>query len=125
MNDKYNLRLGQRIDGLFRRALTLTSPALDRYELLHPRPGWVTEALRNRSATADDSDSISEGAGGERGARARRNEDGDSSQVLARLLKDVDLSRSPRRRQDGSVRLKAEVINIQRMKDVGGAQPVG
>jgi len=96
-----------------------------RYERLYPFPEWASHAKepakkkRKRSSEAAQS-SEDEGITSEDGMEL----DGEvlSAQPLAKLLQDADsLTRSTVAR---SVKLRPEVLDIQRTKDVGVSQPV-
>lgn len=91
------------------------------FQRLHPTPEWANPELaaKRRKMNADDSDSDQE----------LDSEDEDeqlSIQPLAKLLQNAnDLTRiEDNARSGGKRKLRQEVLDIQRLKDVGKAQPV-
>lgn len=95
----------------------------NQYERLYPAPEWAIHATgkakRKRHQAQEDDDSEEE-------SPSDMDVDDDlSAQPLARLLKDADIlsrtSRNPAKRR----KLQAGTIDIQRLKDVSNAGPVG
>ena len=96
------------------------------FERLNPIPDWAnpsaTKRPRKRRRTSSDADSSEGGSSGDEMAI-----DGGelSVQPLAKLLQNADsLTRTTPTTPSGRKRLRPEVIDIQRTKDVGGIQPV-
>lgn len=90
---------------------------------LHPTPEWVDPELaaKRRKTDSDDSDADS---GEEMDTDAE--DEQLSAQPLAKLLQNAtDLTRTEdNTRSGGKRKLRQEVIDIQRLKDVGKTQPV-
>lgn len=106
------------------------------YLRLHPTPGWANpevNAKRRKHTTTNSSDDDNDNDSAEN-ASSDDDEDGMdtddeadlSVQPLARLLQGAgDLIRGSEEIKSGGRRkLRQEVIDIQRLKDVGGIQPV-
>lgn len=92
------------------------------FQRMNPTPEWADPELasKRRKVDSDDSDM-------ERDEEMDSDEDETlSSQPLAKLLQNTsDLTRIEDNSKPGSKRkLRQEVVNIQRLKDVGKAQPV-
>lgn len=89
---------------------------------LHPTPDWANPDLARRKKT----DSVDSDADSGEEMDTDAEADQLSSQPLARLLQNAtDLTRSEdNARTGGKRKLRQEVIEIQRLKDVGKAQPV-
>lgn len=93
------------------------------FERLHPMPEWANPELaaRRRKTDSDDSDV---------GSGVEMDTDDDEEQLsmqpLAKLLRNAfDLTRIEDSTHAGGKRkLRQEVIDIQRLKDVGKTQPV-
>jgi U3 small nucleolar RNA-associated protein 18 len=100
------------------------------YLRLHPTPGWANPAVnsKRRKHTANSSDDDSEENASSEGEDGMDTDDEAdlSVQPLARLLQGAgDLIRGSEEIKGGGRRnLRQEVIDIQRLKDVGGVQPV-
>lgn len=94
------------------------------YERLYPAPEWAAHATgkaKKRRRTVDDDES-----GEESGSDMDVDDEDASTQPLARLLKDADvLSRNTARGPAKRRKLQAGTIDIQRLKDVSKAGPVG
>ena len=96
------------------------------FELLNPVPDWAypsaTKRPRKRRRTADAGDRSEASSSGDEMAIY---DDDLSVQPLAQLLQNADgLTRTTSITPSGRKRLRPEVIDIQRTKDVGGIQPV-
>lgn len=90
------------------------------FQRLHPVPDWADPNKQRKDTGDGDSDSSL-------GDMDTDNEDNHmSTQPLARLLQgSADLTRTEdSMRTDGKRKLRQEVLDIQRLKDVGGTQPV-
>lgn len=92
------------------------------FQRLHPTPEWANSELaaKRRKMNSDDSDADSD---------QEMDEDEEeqlSMQPLAKLLQNAtDLTRiEDNARSGGKRKLRQEVLDIQRLKDVGKAQPV-
>lgn len=97
------------------------------FERLYPTPDWAVPATRRLSRKRRK---ISEDAGSSAEEDASSDEDMDiddddlSAQPLAKLLKDADsLTRRDTTGVDRKRKLRAEVLDIQRTKDISGIQP--
>ncbi|KAB2580056.1 Small nucleolar ribonucleoprotein complex subunit [Lasiodiplodia theobromae] len=97
------------------------------FERLYPTPDWAVPATRRPSRKRRK---ISEDAGSSAEEDASSDEDMDiddddlSAQPLAKLLKDADsLTRRDTTGVGKKRRLRAEVLDIQRTKDISGIQP--
>ena len=94
------------------------------FQRLHPTPDWANPELaaKRRKTDSDDSDA---GSGEELDSDAE--DEQLSMQPLAKLLQNAtDLTRvEDNARSGGKRKLRQEVLDIQRLKDVGKAQPVG
>lgn len=88
------------------------------FQRLHPVPDWADQNKQQKSA-GDDSDSNDD-------MDTDNENDHMSTQPLAKLLQgSTDLTRTEDNTQSGGKRkLRQEVLDIQRLKDVGGTQPV-
>lgn len=98
------------------------------YLRLHPTPGWANPAAsskRRKHANSSDNESDEIASSDEDGMDTDDEVDL-STQPLARLLQGAgDLIRGSEDIKSGERRkLRQEVIDIQRLKDVGGVQPV-
>lgn len=99
------------------------------FERLYPTPEWATPATRRPSKKRRK---ISENEGSSADEDASSDEDMDidgednlSAQPLAKLLKDADsLTRRTEKGLGKKRKLKPEVLDIQRTKDISGMQPV-
>lgn len=96
------------------------------FERLNPIPDWAnpsaTNRPRKRRRTSGDPDSSSHSSSGDEMAV---DDDDLTVQPLAKLLQNTDsLTRTTSTTSSGRKRLRPEVIDIQRTKDVGGIQPV-
>lgn len=96
------------------------------FERLNPIPDWAnpsgTNRPRKRRRTSRDADSSDESSSGDEMAV---DDDDLSVQPLAKLLQNADsLTQTTSANPSGRKRLRPEVIDIQRTKDVGGIQPV-
>lgn len=101
------------------------------YLRLHPTPGWANpevNAKRRKHTTNSSDDDSAENASSEEDEDGMDTDDEVdlSVQPLARLLQGAgDLIRgSEEIKSSGRRKLRQEVIDIQRLKDVGGVQPV-
>ncbi|KAK7712922.1 U3 snoRNP protein [Botryosphaeria dothidea] len=98
------------------------------FERLYPTPEWATPATRRPSKKRRK---ISENEGSSADEDASSDEDMDidgednlSAQPLAKLLKDADsLTRRTEKGLGKKRKLKPEVLDIQRTKDISGMQP--
>ncbi|KAK0660188.1 U3 small nucleolar RNA-associated protein 18 [Lasiodiplodia hormozganensis] len=97
------------------------------FERLYPTPDWAVPATRRPSRKRRK---ISEDAGSSAEEDASSDEDMDiddddlSAQPLAKLLKDADsLTRRDTTGVGKKRKLRAEVLDIQRTKDISGIQP--
>ncbi|KAI2785748.1 hypothetical protein POX_h09507 [Penicillium oxalicum] len=91
------------------------------FQRMNPTPEWADPELASKRRKVDSDDS-----GMERDEEMDSDEDETlSSQPLAKLLQNTsDLTRIEDNSKPGSKRkLRQEVVNIQRLKDVGKAQP--
>ena len=96
------------------------------FERLNPIPDWAnpsaTKKRRKRQRISGGSDSSEENWSAEEMAI---DDDDLSVQPLAKLLQNADsFTRTTSNTLSGRKRLRPEVIDIQRTKDVGGIQPV-
>ena len=93
------------------------------YQRLHPTPEWANPELaaKRRKINSDDSDADSD-----QEMESDEEEEQLSMQPLAKLLQNsTNLTRiEDNARSGGKRKLRQEVIDIQRLKDVGKAQPV-
>lgn len=93
------------------------------YQRLHPTPEWANPELaaKRRKINSDDSDADSD-----QEMESDEEDEQLSMQPLAKLLqKSTNLTRiEDNARSGGKRKLRQEVIDIQRLKDVGKAQPV-
>ena len=99
----------------------------EQFERLYPVPEWVNPPLQQRSVKNGRRRSQSSLSMDEDGATSDVSTDSDdlSTQPLAKLLKTTAFLQEPSLTQSrGRRKLRAEVIDIQRTKDVGDAQPV-
>lgn len=91
------------------------------FQRLHPTPEWANPELaaKRRKINADDSDSDHEMDSDDEDEQL-------SMQPLAKLLQNAnDLTRiEDNARTGGKRKLRQEVLDIQRLKDVGKSQPV-
>lgn len=91
------------------------------YQRLHPTPEWANPELaaKKRKINPDDSDSDQE-------IESDDEDEQLSMQPLAKLLQNAnDLTRiEDNARSGGKRKLRQEVLDIQRLKDVGKTQPV-
>ena len=91
------------------------------FQRLHPTPDWANPELtaKRRKADLNDSDAGSEGDDSDEDEHF-------SAQPLAKLLQNAtDLTRiEDNARPGGKRKLRQGVVDIQRLKDVGKAQPV-
>lgn len=91
------------------------------FQRLHPTPDWANPELaaKRRKVDSDDSDADS--------AEEMDSDEEEqlSMQPLAKLLQNAsDLTRVEDNRTAGKRKLRQEVLDIQRLKDVGKTQPV-
>lgn len=96
------------------------------FERLNPIPDWANPSVTNRPSkrrrTSRDADSSDISSSGDEMAV---DDDDLSVQPLAKLLQNADsLTQTTSPNPSGRKRLRPEVIDIQRTKDVGGIQPV-
>lgn len=96
------------------------------FERLNPIPDWAnpstTKRPRKPRRTSVDADSSE---GGSSGDETAIDDDDLSVQPLAKLIQNADsLTHTTSTALSGRKRLRPEVIDIQRTKDVGGIQPV-
>lgn len=93
------------------------------FQRLHPTPEWANPELaaKRRKMNSDDSD-----AGSDQEMDSDDEDEQLSMQPLAKLLQNAsDLTRiEDHARSGGKRKLRQEVLDIQRLKDVGKAQPV-
>lgn len=93
------------------------------FQRLHPTPEWANPELaaKRRKLNLDDSD-----AGSDQEMDSDEEDEQLSMQPLAKLLQNAsDLTRiEDNARPGGKRKLRQEVLDIQRLKDVGKAQPV-
>lgn len=100
------------------------------FQRLHPLPDWANPevaAKRRRRALSAGSDGSTNGADAmDTDADDDSDDDDLSAQPLAKLLQNVgDLTKLvPTVQADGKRKLRQEVLDIQRLKDIGGSQPV-
>lgn len=94
------------------------------FESLHPVPEWANPELAAKRRKIDSDDSDADDSGEE--MDSDDDETALSMQPLAKLLQNAtDLTRvEDNVRSGGKRKLRQEVIDIQRLKDVGKAQPV-
>ena len=95
------------------------------YQQLHPIPAWAgpNQQRKRKMSTGSDASDVN----GENDIDDEEEDDGTkSTQPLSRLLQDaMSLTRVQDNSQTGRKRkLRQEVLDIQRLKDVGGVQPV-
>lgn len=89
------------------------------FQRLHPVPEWADPEKQRKIAGDDDSDS------GAEDMDTDHEEERMSTQPLAKLLQGAtDLTRIDEETRGGKRKLRQEVLDIQRLKDVGGTQPV-
>ncbi|KIW30013.1 uncharacterized protein PV07_05793 [Cladophialophora immunda] len=93
------------------------------YERLHPTPEWATYARKRRklSSRSDDHEAVSDSD-----VSMDENDSLPSAQPLAELLRTAgSLNRTDTKKQGtrGTRKLRPEVIDIQRCKDVAGSGP--
>ena len=98
-----------------------------RFERLYPAPDWAKPSVaksakkkrrRDPEAVASEEESTS-------GDDMDVDSDDISAQPLAKLLKDADtLTRGANTGPNKRRKLQPEVLDIQRMKDISGTQPV-
>ncbi|EFW22062.1 hypothetical protein D8B26_002154 [Coccidioides posadasii str. Silveira] len=98
------------------------------FERLQPTPEWASKATSRaakRRKTGDDSDRSGDGSGASADEMDTDVEEDMSQQPLARLLQNVgSLSRRDEQTKSNTRRkLRQEVLEIQRLKDVPGNQP--
>lgn len=97
------------------------------FELLQPTPEWATAVTDGRSAKRRKTGTVDSDE--ELGSADGMDTDGEEEmalQPLARLLQNTgNLTRGDEQTKTGGKRkLRQEVLDIQRLKDVGGNQPV-
>ena len=102
---------------------------LFRFERLYPAPDWAkppavkpAKKKRRRDSEVVASEEEEESTSGD---DMDADSDYISAQPLAKLLKDADtLTRGANTRPNKRRKLQPEVLDIQRMKDISGTQPV-
>lgn len=102
------------------------------FQRLHPVPEWADPELlakqrkKRAAALAEDSDADADAVSGVDGMDTDdETEETMSLQPLARLLQNTTgLTKLEDTRSGGKRKLRPEVLDIQRLKDVGGNQPV-
>lgn len=88
------------------------------FQWLHPVPEWA-DPVKQRRAAGRDSDSDADDMDTD------NEEEQMSTQPLAKLLQGAaDLINTENETRGGKKKLRQEVLDIQRLKDVGGTQPV-
>lgn len=91
------------------------------FQRLHPVPDWADPEKQRKAAGDGDGDSGSDVDGMDTDNEEERM----STQPLAKLLQGAtDLTRIEDDTRGGKKKLRQEVLDIQRLKDVGGTQPV-
>lgn len=100
------------------------------YERLQPTPEWASyptrRAAKRRKTGGKDTDRSDDGSGASADEMDTDTEEDMSQQPLARLLQNVGSlsTRDEQTKSKSKRKLRQEVLDIQRLKDVGGNQPV-
>lgn len=98
----------------------------EQYERLYPAPGWASQEQRSKKRRRiSEADSSSERDDSVDEMSMDDDSESLSAQPLARLLQNASpLSLTSTTNASSSAKLRPELIDIQRSKDVGGTQPV-
>jgi len=109
-------------------AVEYTERLRRQFEVLHPRPAWAdwsakqkNSKKRRRSAEDEEEDEISDS---DAAVSDEEEDDELSVQPLAKLLRSTEsLVRPTQRTSSKRLKLRPEVISIERMKDISPTQP--
>ena len=94
------------------------------FEQLNPPPLWATEAARGKTKTKRRGVYDSDEGGSSDDNMSVNEEDDISTQPLLQLLRSNSLPTSSNSTSDTRFKVRPEVIEVGRLKDVGAAQPV-
>ncbi|KAL5332595.1 WD40-repeat-containing domain protein [Aspergillus crustosus] len=94
------------------------------YLQLHPTPEWASPTPNKQTNDDDDDDDDDDNDFGPIEEIDTDDEEGTSAQPLAKLLQNIDFTKvETRNPAGGRLKLRKEVIGIQRLKDIGKDQP--